>query len=352
MVQESTLMAYLVPRLTNRREDTATDALAFILNKSSGCRDALVLLLRDSSFQLESLTHFETQATYEDGSRPDMAGYDQEGRKRLLVESKFWASLLQGQASGYFSQLEGEGRGLLLFIAPGSRLETLWAEIRRQMETGEDGVQLESVETAEQIRKARIASSDKRLMLVSWTLLLDRLAAAVPSDSVVASDIQQLRGLCRREDDEAFQPINAEELGPSLARRVQWLNRLIDNVVRRGVKDGWMSTKGLRATPQRDGYGRYFRFRSASEIVNHGDLFLCMNFQLWATRGDTPLWLWISRSVPVDSGRLQHSVPSMVDRGNQGYDVPIYLTTGVEYQRVLADVVHQVREIGEMVNIQ
>jgi len=211
---------------------------------------------------------------------------------------------------------------------------------------------LESVETAEQIRKARIASSDKRMMLVSWTLLLDRLAAAVPSDSVVASDIQQLRGLCRREDDEAFQPINAEELGPSLARRVQWLNRLIDNVVRRGVKDGWMSTKGLRATPQRDGYGRYFRFRSASEIVNHGDLFLCMNFQLWATRGDTPLWLWISRSVPVDSGRLQHSVPSMVDRGNQGYDVPIYLTTGVEYQRVLADVVHQVREIGKMVNIQ
>ena len=225
VVQESTLMAYLVPRLTNRREDTATDALAFILNKSSGCRDALVLLLRDSSFQLESLTHFETQATYEDRSRPDMAGYDQEGRKRLLVESKFWASLLQGQASGFFSQLEGEGRGLLLFIAPGSRLETLWAEIRRQMETGEDGVQLESVETAEQIRKARIASSDKRMMLVSWTLLLDRLAAAVPSDSVVASDIQQLRGLCRREDDEAFQPINAEELGPSLARRVQWLNR-------------------------------------------------------------------------------------------------------------------------------
>ena len=200
MVQESTLMAYLVPRLTNRREDTATDALAFILNKSSGCRDALGLLLRDSSFQLESLTHFETQVTYEDGSRPDMAGYDQEGRKRLLVESKFWASLLQGQASGYFSQLEAEGSGLLLFIAPSTRLETLWAEIRRQMETGEDGVQLESVETAEQIRKARIAGSDKRLMLVSWTLLLDHLAASVPSDSVVASDIQQLRGLCRRED--------------------------------------------------------------------------------------------------------------------------------------------------------
>ena len=35
MVQESSLLAHLVPRLTNRGEDTATDALAFILNKSA-----------------------------------------------------------------------------------------------------------------------------------------------------------------------------------------------------------------------------------------------------------------------------------------------------------------------------
>ena len=34
MDSESSLLAYLVPRLTSRGEDTATDALAFILNKS------------------------------------------------------------------------------------------------------------------------------------------------------------------------------------------------------------------------------------------------------------------------------------------------------------------------------
>ena len=32
MPQETTLLAHLVPRLTSRVEDTATDALAFILN--------------------------------------------------------------------------------------------------------------------------------------------------------------------------------------------------------------------------------------------------------------------------------------------------------------------------------
>ncbi len=136
---------------------------------------------------------------------------------------------------------------------------------------------------------------------------------------------------CQWEEDEVFQPISAEELGPSLARKVRWLNALSDDVVGRGVEDGWMSREGLRTASQKDGYGRYFRFRSASGTVNCGDLFLCMNFQLWATRGDTPLWLWISESIPVDADRLQHSVPSMVDYGHQEYNVPIYLTTGVEY---------------------
>ena len=128
-------------------------------------------------------------------------------------------------------------------------------------------------------------------MLVSWTLLLDRLASAVPIDSVVASDIRQLRGLAQREEDEAFPPIRMEELGPSFARRVRWLNRLIDDVVDvHGVRDGWMSVAGGRATPQRGGYGRYFRFRDGQGLVP-GYLFLCVNYGLWASRGDTPLWL-------------------------------------------------------------
>ena len=47
MPQETTLLAYLVPRLTSSVEDSATDALAFIPNKSPACRDALSLLLRE-----------------------------------------------------------------------------------------------------------------------------------------------------------------------------------------------------------------------------------------------------------------------------------------------------------------
>ena len=39
MPESDSLLAYLVPRLTSRGEDTATDALAFILNKSPASRE-------------------------------------------------------------------------------------------------------------------------------------------------------------------------------------------------------------------------------------------------------------------------------------------------------------------------
>ena len=347
MAEDITLLAYLVPRLTSRGEDTATDALAFILNKSDACRGALDRLLKSDGFNPEPISAVRTQVTYEDGSRPDMIGYDRSGAKRLLVESKFWASLLQGQASDYFQQLEDSGPGTLLFIAPDSRIDTLWAEIRRQMESGDGAVQLELIESPERVRSAHVAGSDKRLMLVSWNLLLDRMASAVPNDSPVASDIQQLRGLARREDEDAFQPMRPEEFGLALPRRVRWLNHLVDDVVNaHGVPEGWMTTRRLLATPQREGYGRYFRFTDVP-----GSLFLCVNFYLWATSGDTPLWLWISGDVPVNVERLRERAPSLIEYEGWGtYDVPIHLKTGVEYDTVLDDVVSQVKAISNTID--
>ena len=347
MAKDTTLLAYLVPRLTSRVEDTATDALAFILNKSAACRGALDLLLRNGEFNLDPISKVRTQVTYQDGSRPDMVGYDKSGAKRLLVESKFWASLLQGQASDYFRQLEESGPGLLLFIAPDSRIDTLWAEIRRQMESGNGRIQLELIESPERVRRARVAGSDRRLMLVGWDLLLNIMATAVADDAPIASDIQQLRGLARREDEDAFQSIRPEEFGLALPRRIRGLNRLIDDVVNaHGVPQGWMTTRGLLATAQREGYGRYFRFTDVP-----GSLFLCVNFLQWATSGDTPLWLWIGSEVPVNVGKMRERVPSLVEyEGWSTYDVPIHLKTGVEYEAVLDDVVRQVREIADLID--
>ena len=283
MAEVTTVLAHLVPKLTSQVENAATDALAFILNRSTDCLRALDRLLQEGEFNPGPIVSVDTQVTYVDGSRPDMAGYDGRNVKRLLVEAKFWAPLLRGQASGYVHQFEATGPGVLLFIAPDSRLPTLWADIRRQMETEGPTLQLGLIETTGGIRRAEIRGSEKQVMLVSWDQLLGRMDDAAAGDTGVACDIQQLRGLVRYQDEEAFQPIHPAEFGLTLPRRMRGLNCLIDDVRSREVKEGWISAEGLAAAPQRQGYGRYLRFRQGSHgIIIPGDLFLCVHYRRWA----------------------------------------------------------------------
>lgn len=368
MDEPVTLLAHLVPRLTIQVEDAATDALAFILNRSAACRRALDHVLQDDEFAPEPIARVETQVTYDDGSRPDMLGYDPDGTKRLVVEAKFWAALQPAQPRGYIEQLDAPGPGVLLFIAPASRIDTLWTEIHRRMEidggtkseSAKQGSQLaELPRTPDQIRRARIVDSDgrpsdKRLLLIGWTRLLESMAAAIVDDPQTASDIRQLRGLAAQQDEEAFQPIHSDEFGLTLPRRIRGLNNLIDRVIETGRTQGWITTKGARATPHRDGYGRYFRFTGAD-----GFAFLCVQFSLWTSSRETPLWLLISDGTPVDREKLNARRPPPVDvRGStwpstvSDYNtgVPIHLKTAVEYDEVLDDVIRQIREVRDLVD--
>ena len=345
MTDRTTLLAYLVPKWTRRVEDMATEALAFILNESPACLGALNELLQDGGFDLEQIRRVRTQVTDEDSSRPDMNGYDRIGGKRLLVEAKFWAALGQKQASGYFDQLDEDSPGVLLFIVPESRRETLRYEIGRLMD--EAGKKLEHTEPFEGGWRTRILGSDNRLMLVSWDQLLHRMANAVPGDSLAASDIRQLRGLARRQDDEAFQPIHMKELDSSLPRRIRQLNQLIDEVIDRGRDELEITTAHRHRAPKREGYGRYFTF----EHIPHGEFFLCVDYDRWAADRNTPLWLRIGGTIEVDHDKLQDKFPSWPDsRYEWIYDIPIYLKTGEEHQAVLDDVVSQIGKIRDVVN--
>ena len=246
MTEKTTLLAHLASKnYIERVEDAATEALAFILNESPACLGALNDLLRDGGFDLEPIDRIKTQVAYKDGSRPDMTGYDRTDGKCLVVEVKFWADLGKNQANRYFDLLAEEGPGALLFIAPESRCEILWREIKGQM--GEAGKEPERDEPFEGVWRARVAGSDNKLMLVGWDRLLRLIADAGPGDPEIASDIRQLRGLTRWQDDDAFQPIHREELAPSLARMIRSINRLIDDVITRGRDELEITTKDRRA---------------------------------------------------------------------------------------------------------
>ena len=211
-------------------------------------------------------------------------------------------------------------------------------------------MQLEILVTPRRIRRAKVESSDKQLLLTSWSHLLDGMSTAVTGDSTVSSDIQQLRGLATYQDETAFLPIHPDEFGLEMPRRIRGLNQLIDDaVLAHGVKQGWMSTKGLQARAQKEGYGRYFSFTDIP-----GWLFLGIDYSLWATSGDTPLWLMMKKKVPVDNGEVPDKTRYPVKYEGAGVFsgcsmVPIHLRTGVEYQQVLTDVVDQIKRIRNVI---
>ena len=127
---------------------------------------------KEAGFELAELAKVQTQVTYEDGTRPDMAGYDGDGRKRLLVESKFWAALGSGQP-GYIDQFDHSESAVLLFIAPEARTETLWAEICRQLDADKTSLEhtnLFAGPAQRQIVRLRMQRGKERR--------LDQLAAA------------------------------------------------------------------------------------------------------------------------------------------------------------------------------
>lgn len=350
MAQKSTLLSHMVARLTSRGEDAATDALAYVLNRSQACLEAFNAILRTGELQTNPIARIRTQVVGRSGSRPDMAGYDAGGAKRLLVEVKFWAGLRGTQVADYLEQLAGVGPAGLLFIAPERRLETLWAEIQGRFDDETLPGSLVGVGSNDGIYHAAISRSEVRIALVSWTLLLSRLLDSVKSarEHATEADIEQLQGLTVSQDDEAFLPLHSEDFSALVPRRILQYQKLVaDAVVARGNKEGWITVGKLRPTGTWFYRGRYFRFTDSP-----GALLLCVHYGLWQRFGATPIWLGIAPKVPIDLEKLAAYCSPVVNEVHYDYNfVPIRLPTRVEYPDVLDDVASQLKTIRGFVEI-
>ena len=335
MASDDTLLSHLVPKLTGGLEDAATDAVAYILNKSDEAMGALNDLLQHDGFEIEPIVSVRTQVAYEDGSRPDMTGYDKGGVERLLVESKFGASLGEGQASHYIKLLDASGPAVLMFISPEVSIETLWAAIGRQMEPC---TELRTVGAPPGVRRAEAGCPERHLMLTSWLRLLDCIAAHV-SDAAARSDIAQLRGLVLQQDSEAFLPIHPEHLSPIIGRRVGDYYRLVDDVFfAKGQPEGWMVLHGVTSYPF--GHGRHFRFSDVSAGCWFG-----VNHEQWAKDGDTPLWLQVDEDLRASVGEIG----TKLNLRTRDRWVPIHPKKRAERAEVLDDVVRQLKAIAGVV---
>ena len=334
MPDTDTLLAYLVSSFPGNTENIATEALRHIFDHSDACGVALNDVIQSGARGVNAVTTIKSQVIQEGGTRPDLVGFDETGKERVLIEVKFWAGLTDKQPNGYIRVLPDDGPTLLMFLVPEERVQSLWPQLQERIRQ-EFGC---FVEIESERRCLRVGETQKHVMIVSWGGLLDSMAARSrdSAEAVVETEIRQLRSLAKYADDGAFKPIRPdEELGAESEMRQRQFKRLVDAATERGVEQEWVSRKGLRATPRGYGYGRYVRLHET--IVWFG-----INTEQFEGTGETPLW--------VDCYDYLQDKPSAVRDALGMRDsqwAPVTLIRDAEYPEILDGVVDSLKQIAD-----
>jgi len=203
----SSILAHVALKLTGRREQVATEALAFLLQNSPSARRALERILHPAG-QLNLCSAVSEHVAGEE-SRPDIALLGPDGKPVAYVEGKFWAGLTDSQPTEYLRRLAEVGGSHLLFVVPERRIVPLRHELMLRVAT-------EAVPS--RTNWLRIGALE--LGVVSWAGLLDAIEseAAAAGETGVVADARQLRGLCEAMEDAAFAPVSGQRLRTGMFR--------------------------------------------------------------------------------------------------------------------------------------
>ncbi len=183
---------------TEHSEEAVVDALGHILSQSEAARSALATTLREGGTAVGTVAGVRSQ-TIDEEERPSLAGLDEEGVVRVLVQPVLWAGLSQGQPNAFFKGLPLDRPAALLFVAPAARLARLWPELCRR---ADEQFTIIGATTPGDLRAATVSGGERRLMLTSWDALLGLMERVVSGagDGDGEASIRQLRGTIERGD--------------------------------------------------------------------------------------------------------------------------------------------------------
>ena len=187
---------------SGKSEDAVVDALGRILSCSEAARSALASTLREGGTAVGTLAGVRSLDIGMEGERPCLAGYDNDGAVRALVQAMCWTELTPNQPNAYFKQLPLDRPAALLFVAPATRLAALWPELCRR---ADDQFTIIGATTPGDLRAATVSGGERRLMLTSWDALLEFMERVVggAGDGEAEADIRQLHGMIDRMDGDA-----------------------------------------------------------------------------------------------------------------------------------------------------
>ena len=179
---------------TEHSEDAVLDALRHILSQSEAARSALATTLREGGTAVGTVAGVRSQDIDEE-ERASLAGLDEEGVVRVLVQPVLWAGLSQGQPNAYFKGLPLDRPAALLFVAPAARLARLWPELCRR---ADEQFTIIGATTPGDLRAATVSGGERRLMLTSWDALLGLMERVVSGAGEAEIGIGRLRELIDR----------------------------------------------------------------------------------------------------------------------------------------------------------
>ncbi|SMY07250.1 hypothetical protein [Flavimaricola marinus] len=339
------ILAHLGRRLTKQQELLATEGLAYLLQNSEACTGALQRIAFQVGCNLPSAIKYRPEVTGSERERPDVVGFDDQSKEVAIVEGKFFAGLTDNQPNSYLARLSKAGGGLMLFVVPELRMARLWMEIVNRAGKQFGIGQVEEIVGGRAHAKI---SNNTTLMITSWRQLLDEMMiAARSSGDAITADVFQLQVLCDRIEGEAFLPFNSEELtGLMQPIRHRDFCNLVDAIVDNLKRSQHLSTEGLNATPQRQGYVRYVWVGA-----NKGRLgaSVGLRYDLWLASGGNPIWLGVQDADSLTLRPIYQRVGAQFDLNvvEEGprINVALPLGSGLEFDEHVAAATEVIRAI-------
>ena len=343
MAEAKSLLSLIARGYAAGREDAATEALCFIVSRSDSARAALAEFLGVDGDPLP-IASFSTQLLVH-GAFPDMVCHDEDGTRVAFIESKFWASLTHNQPVKYWEELADDRPSVLLFVAPAIRIastdeDSLWGELLERLRR--KGHELGPVCERESLVTAASKDGQRRLILTSWDVLLDKLAqqAVMDADFKACFEIAELRGLARdaiKNDD----PVRDENL-----------KRSIDGAVKQLEGSGWANTEELTVGGAEGvAWVRYLRLAGAPAGLR-------IDYKAVKQMGK-PLWLgfWSRSKDPrklVSFDKVREKLGDLSEPGLEWLPehvcVPIDLPAGADRKATVHAIVAELERIAKIID--
>lgn len=323
MLDNGKTLIQRAPGLGKSPESIAAEALEQILNQSPAARMGLTRVVEQQSGQINPITSVKIQAA--DGYPQDLAGFDARGAAQVILAPLFDAKIpyLHGGLNHCFDRLTADGNSALLFVVPEERKWTVWRDMAGRVRSAGKRFPGDSWSTL----SLSVDGSQKRLMLDTWSDLLQVLDHQTSADPSIKSAVQELR---------------------EFTGFMNTARQLVDGAKNQGVDEGWARTRNRDSGPQElilvrfhYGYGRYVRLNGMLQESWFG-----VNWQLWGKYPDTlPLAVWPvgkEQQAMLGDGRL----PLEVYTDREGHWIPVHLNPAAGYADNLPEVVRQLRAIA------